>query len=108
MSECNGRNIVPYTAADREQHNEAPEERFSEPDPLVCPADPVTEMKHRLKTIVCNAIYPKRKSTVETVFGIIKAVIGFRQFPFRGLNKVTRKWDLVCIAYDLKRMHALS
>jgi hypothetical protein len=108
VEQCKGKNIVPYIAAERQQHNAAPEDRFTEPEPLLAPADPVTEMKHRLKTIVGKAIYAKRKSTVEPVFGIIKAVMGFRQFLLRGLKKVTGEWDLVCIAYNLKRMYALS
>jgi len=108
VEECKGKNIVPYIAAGREQHNASLEDRFTEPAPLLGPADPVTEMKHRLKTIVGKAIYAKRKSTVEPVFGIIKAVMGFRQFLLRGLKKVAGEWDLVCIAYNLKRMYALS
>jgi transposase len=107
VRECKDRNIVPYIAAERESHNAAPEDRFTEPEPLVAPADPVTEMKHRLKTIAGKAIYAKRKSTVEPVFGIIKAVMGFRQFLLRGLKQVAGEWDLVCIAYNLKRMYAL-
>lgn len=108
VEECKGKNIIPYIAADREQHNASLEDRFTEPAPLLGPADPVTQMKHRLKTIVGKAIYAKRKSTIETVFGIIKAVIGFRQFLLRGLKQVAGEWDLVCIAYNLKRMYALS
>jgi len=105
---CNGKSIVPYIASEREQHNASLEDRFTEPEPLLAPADPVAEMKHRLKTIVGKAIYAKRKSTIEPVFGIIKAVMGFRQFLLRGLEKVAGEWDLVCIAYNLKRMYALS
>ena len=105
---CKGKNIVPYIAAEREQHNAAPEDRFIEPEPLFAPVDPVTEMKHRLKTTVGKAIYAKRKSTVEPVFGIIKAVMGFRQFLLRGLDQVAGEWNLVCIAYNIKRLHALN
>jgi hypothetical protein len=108
VQECKGKNIVPYIAAEREQHNAAPEDRFTEPEPLVVPVDSVTDMKHRLKTIAGRAIYAKRKSTVEPVFGIIKAVMGFRQFLLRSLKLVAGEWDLVCIAYNLKRMYALS
>jgi len=108
VEHCKSKNIVPYIASERQQHNAPPEERFSEPEPLLAPADPVTEMKHRLKTLVGKAIYAKRKSTVEPVFGIIKAVMGFRQFLLRGLKRVAGEWDLVCIAYNLKRMYALS
>ena len=105
---CEGKDIVPYIASERQQHNEAPEDRFSEPDPLPAFADSVTQMKHRLKTKTGKAVYAKRKSTVEPVFGIIKAVMGFRQFLLRGLELVAGEWDLVCIAYNIKRMYALS
>jgi transposase len=108
VEQCQGKNIVPYIASERQAHNAPPEERFSEPEPLLAPADPVIEMKHRLKTMVGKAIYAKRKSTIEPVFGIIKAVLGFRQFLLRGLKRVAGEWDLVCIAYNLKRMYALS
>jgi hypothetical protein len=108
VQECNGKSIVPYIASEREQHNASPEDRFTEPEPLLTSGDPVAEMKHRLKTLVGKAIYAKRKSTIEPVFGIIKAVMGFRQFLLRGLELVAGEWDLVCIAYNIKRMYALS
>ena len=41
-------------------------------------ADAVETMKHRLRTPEGRAIYGHRKCTVEPVFGIIKAVLGFR------------------------------
>ncbi|MCP4469127.1 MAG: hypothetical protein GY815_00310 [Gammaproteobacteria bacterium] len=46
-------------------------------------------MKHRLQTPEGKAIYAKPKSTVETVFGIVKEVLGFRQFHLRGLDGAT-------------------
>ncbi len=64
-------------------------------------------MKHRLQTKEGKAIYAQRKSTVETTFGIIKHVIGFRQFMLRGLEKAKGEWNLVCIAYNLKRLHTI-
>jgi hypothetical protein len=48
-----------------------------------------------------------RKSTVEPVFGIIKSVMGFRQFMLRGLDAVRGEWTLVCMAWNLKRLHTL-
>jgi hypothetical protein len=65
-------------------------------------------MRHRLKTRDGKAIYARRKSTVETVFGIIKQVQGFRQFLLRGLDAVSAEWSLVCIGWNLKRLHALK
>jgi len=108
VEECETNAIVPYIAAERQSHNAPLQERFTEPEPLTGPANPTTEMKHRLKTIAGKAVYAKRKCTVEPVFGIIKAAIGFRQFLLRGLDRVAGEWDLVCMAYNIKRLHALS
>jgi len=64
-------------------------------------------MKHTLKTRAGKAIYALRKQTVEPVFGIIKQVMGFRQFMLRGLENVGHEWTLVCLAWNLKRMAVL-
>jgi hypothetical protein len=108
VNSCEQAHIVPYIAAERDKHNQPLKKRFSQPQPLPENADPVTTMRHRLKTLEGKKLYAKRKSTVETVFGIIKAVIGFRQFLLRGLESVSGEWDLVCIAYNLKRLHVLT
>ena len=62
---------------------------------------------NRLKSKAGRALYALRKQTVEPVFGIIKSVMGFRQFSMRGLKKVTGEWTLVCLAWNLKRMAKL-
>lgn len=64
-------------------------------------------MKQTLKTRAGRAAYALRKQTVEPVFGIIKSVLGFRQFLLRGLAKVRNEWTLVCLAWNFKRMAAL-
>src|SRR5574337_166997 len=46
-----------------------------------------------------GAHYVLRKQTVELVFGIIKSVMGFRQFLLRGLANVRNEWTLVCLAW---------
>ena len=48
-----------------------------------------------------------RKQTVEPVFGIIKAVMGFRQFLLRTLEGVRGEWSLVTMAWNIRRMAAL-
>ena len=65
-------------------------------------------MSHRLKTKEGKNTYKKRKETVEPVFGIIKSVMGFRQFHLRGLDKVNLEWNLVTLAYNFKRLHKLT
>jgi len=105
---CEKNKITPYLAFGRDQHNQPLLDRFREPLPPPPDADAVTRMKHRLRTQAGKKVYAKRKSTVEPVFGIVKAVMGFRQFLLRGFEAVQGEWDLVCIAWNLKRLHALS
>jgi hypothetical protein len=97
-----------YIAQGREGHNQPLMERFLEPPSVSDDADCVARMKHRLKTIDGKAIYAKRKGIVEPVFGIIKSVMGFKSFLLRGLELVTGEWRLVCIAWNLKRLHVLT
>jgi Transposase DDE domain len=108
LDSCEVEQITPYIAINREKHNLPLEERFAQPEPLPEDADAVARMKHRLKTPEGRKIYAKRKSTVEPVFGIIKAIMGFRQFLLRGLKAVSGEWNLVCMAYNLKRMYVLT
>jgi transposase len=105
---CEQYKIKPYLAFGREQHNQPLMDRFRDPSPVPDDADAVTRMKYSLRTQAGRKLYAKRKSTVEPVFGIIKAVMGFRQFLLRGFESVQGEWDLVCIAWNLKRLHALS
>ncbi len=104
---CASRGIDPFIAVKRDEHHPAPQERFSEPAALPDDATPAQTMAHKLKTKAGRALYALRKQTVEPVFGIIKSVLGFRQFSLRGLKKVTGEWTLVCLAWNLKRMAVL-
>ena len=65
-------------------------------------------MKHRLQTPIGKKVYAQRKVTSEPVFGIIKAAMGFRNFMLRGFNAVKNEWHLVCMAYNIKKLHALT
>ena len=105
---CVQEQVTPYISLGREKHHQAPEERLREPDPVCEDANALEKMQHRLKTREGKAIYAKRKSTVEPVFGIIKSVMGFRQFMLRGLKAVEGEWNLVTLAWNLKRMHKMQ
>ena len=104
---CEAAHIEPLIAVAREDHHPGWRERHSEPAPLPDNATPMQGMAHRLKTGAGRALYALRKQTVEPVFGIIKSVMGFRQFSLRGLKNVTGEWTLVCLAWNLKRMAVL-
>jgi len=105
---CEGHQMTPYLAAGRERHHLPWEQRWADPLPLAAGADAVETMKHRLRTPEGRAIYGRRKCTVEPVFGIIKSVLGFRQFHLRGLKAVSGEWTLVTIAWNLKRLFTLE
>jgi hypothetical protein len=64
-------------------------------------------IRDKLRTEEGKALYGRRNHTVEPVFGIIKAVMGFRGFSLRGKEKVSGEWTLVCLAYNLKRLHGM-
>jgi len=66
---------------------------------------PRARMAAKLQTPAGQAIYRLRKCTVEPAIGIIKETMGFRQFSLRGLVNVTGEWILVCLAYNIKRLH---
>jgi len=66
------------------------------------------DMRQKLRTDAGRSLYAKRKQTVEPVFGIIKHVMGFRQFLLRGLAKVSGEWELVRLAYNVKRLCVLK
>ena len=104
---CEKAQIVPLIAVARDEHHPGWRDRHSEPLPLHEDATPMQTMAHRLKTKAGRAAYALRKQTVEPVFGIIKSVMGFRQFSLRGLKKVTGEWNLVCLAWNMKRMAVL-
>lgn len=108
VARCEGSEITPYICDHRERHNLPWDERFKAPPPCPQDADAVTTMAHRLRTAEGKAVYAKRKSTVETVFGIVKEVMGFRRFHLRGLDAAQGEWNLVCMAWNLKRMYALE
>jgi transposase len=105
---CEENTVTPYIAVKRDRHHPPVMERFQEPLPLPDCANAVDTMKHRLRTTSGKAVYATRKSTIEPVFGIIKSVMGFRQFLLRGLDAVKGEWDLVCVAFNLKRLYVLA
>ena len=61
-------------------------------------------MALKLKTVKGDAAYRRRKAIVEPPNGWIKSVMGFRQFSFRGTEKLKAEWKLVCMALNLRRM----
>ena len=71
-------------------------------------ADWLRDMTKKLDSEEGRALYRLRQQTVEPVFGVIKAVLGFTGFSLRGLDKVAGEWNLVALAYNCKRLHKLT
>ena len=105
---CVEQKVTPLIAVSREAHHPEPMARFTEPPSLKENASEVEKMRHQLLTMSGRAIYAMRKCTVEPVFGIIKAILGFRQFSLRGLKNVNGEFNLVALAWNLKRMFVLA
>ena len=102
------RGIEPYIATGREPHHKSWQALVAEqPAPPPADASPAVKMAYKLQTDVGQAIYRLRKCTVEPVIGLIKEVLGFRQFSLRGLPAAAGEWCLVCLAFNLKRLHIL-
>lgn len=108
IAACQKRGIDPYIATGREPHHLDWHTFFQDqPQPPAQDATAKVKMAYKLQTEIGQAIYRLRKCTVEPVIGIIKEILGFRQFSLRGLKAVAGEWCLVCLAFNLKRMHAL-
>jgi transposase len=105
---CEKLGIDPYIATGRELHHLDWHTFFQQhPEPPADQASAIVKMAYKLQTEIGHAIYRLRKCTVEPIIGIIKEILGFRQFSLRGLAATTGEWCLVCLAFNLKRMHSL-
>lgn len=107
---CEQHQINPLIAHGRQPHHPPLAERIAhaEATEKTDSDDPVQRMKNALKSEEGRAIYAKRKTTVEPVFGIIKHVMGFRQFSMRGLEKAKGEWSIVCMAWNIRRLFSLQ
>ena len=103
--------IDPYVSVQREdanyhrQYEFRPQKRMSRPRNVIEPR--ALAMKAKLQTEEGKRLYRLRSKTVEPVFGIIKQVMGFRGFLLRGIENVTGEWNLISLAYNMKRLHQL-
>jgi transposase len=108
VAACAASAIAPLLAPGRTPHHPSLDERFTTPPPAPENPTPLQAMLHRLATPEGKKLYARRKHTPEPVFGIIKSILGFRQFVLRGLDKVRGEWSLVTMAWNIKRIFALS
>jgi hypothetical protein len=105
---CEKACVAPLIAMGRQPHHPPLQQRFETAPPAPENSTPVEAMAYRLKTPEGRTLYALRKQTPEPVFGIIKSVLGFRQFSLRGLANVRGEWSLVTMAWNIKRIFALA
>jgi transposase len=108
VTACLAAGLEPLLALSRDSHHQSLSERFADALPAPENPTPVEAMAYRLRTSEGKKLYALRKHTPEPVFGIIKSVLGFRQFLLRGLENVKGEWTLVTMAWNVKRMFALK
>jgi transposase len=61
-------------------------------------------MRAKLQTAAGRAVYARRKTIPEPVFGQIKQGRGFRRFWLRGIGKVRGEWGLICLTHNLLKL----
>jgi transposase len=92
----------PHIATERQRHNTASTAAAAEP--ASTPATPQEKMRAKLGTESGRALYARRKTIVEPVFGQIKEARGFRRFLLRGLRRIGGEWRLVCLTHNLLKI----
>jgi len=97
--------IEGFIATDRESYRDR--QQSGPRGPLPQGATRVDRMRRKLQTQVGAAIYSRRKTVVEPVFGQIKQARGFRQFLLRGLENVQGEWAVICLTHNLLKLHRL-
>jgi hypothetical protein len=95
---CAAAQIDRVIARDRQSHHPSLAERFAE----ACAGKSDAARRHEppLQTPEGKRLYALRKQTPQPVFGIIKSVMGFRQFLLRGLGKVRGEWSPVTMSWN--------
>ena len=70
--------------------------------------DPYEEVRERtaarMSSEAARKLYNQRPRIVETTFGIMKQVMGFRQFLLRGLENVKTEWLWATTAFNLMKL----
>src|SRR3981189_3729222 len=99
---CAAAQIDPMIALGRQAHHPSLAERFAKAPPAPENPTPLAAMSHRLQTPEGKKLYALRKQIPEPVFGIIKSVMGFRQFLLRGFDQVQGEWSLVTMAWNVR------
>jgi transposase len=103
-----GQGFDPYIATERQRHHATTGASATGPasaaGPDSSPATAKERMRAKLGTESGRALYARRKTIVEPVFGQMKEARGFRRFLLRGLAKIRGEWRLVCLTHNLLKI----
>jgi transposase len=105
---CEDKQIEPFIAAGRDGHHPTLADRLETPPEPPADATPIQKMRHKLRTESGKAVYKLRKQVIEPIFGVIKSIIGFRKFSRRGFQNAATEWKLICMCYNVKKLHKLN
>jgi hypothetical protein len=105
---CEDQGIEPFIATGRDPHHKSLESKMEVPQEPPADAPSIEKMRRKLKTPEGKAVYKLRKQIVEPVFGVIKSVIGMRQFSRRGFKNSDTEWNFSCMCYNIKKLNSLG
>jgi DDE family transposase len=61
-------------------------------------------VKKRIESAHGQWVRRRRQIMAESAFGFIKRTLGFQRFSLRGLKKVQTEWQLVCLAFNFRKL----
>lgn len=65
-------------------------------------------IKKRIASAHGQCLQRRRQTVAESTFAFIKRTLGFRRFSLRGLQKVQTEWQLICLAFNLRKLAIVS
>ena len=92
-----------YLATGRFKHSEPPAP--APRGPIQKNASPKQKMARKLKTKTGRAVYARRKTIIEPVFGQIDTVQDARQLLLRGKAAARAQWRFNCAVHNLLKLH---
>jgi transposase len=95
--------LDPFIAPGRFRHSEAP----APPPEQPLPADATArqQMAHKTASDQGRAVYARRKTIVEPVFGQMDTVQGTRRLLLRGQHAARAQWRFGCAIHNLLKLH---
>jgi transposase len=98
-----GHGLDPYLATGRFKHSEPPPPAPRGPIPK--DATPKQRMARKTRTKKGRAVYARRKTIVEPVFGQMDTVQGARRMLLRGKLAARAQWRFQCAIHNLLKLH---